>query len=358
MSGHGRRHSRKCLPLPTGSDHRAARQWHRFRQSETATPDTAIVGDPGDNEVLVVATMPDGGEERSAPVTLPSDSSRVQRRGSPPGSTGNERSSTARRVGERLRRRAIKIWSVAPRDENPAPLDLTEATPGSWSGSVPAADGEYYASLTVEDDPGTHRLRRQLFRRRGRTGHVPAAIHERAAWIADAVVQGRSPQLRSSGVQRGRGAAGRPDGPGCHRAVVRPHHAPCPIISATRSPIISTCRQVRYEEDFRALVEAAHSRDIRVLMDFVPNHTSIEHPYARDAAANGEASTYWDYYDRDSGGNLTHYFNWAHLPNLNYDNPEVARFMMEAFSYWVRSSTSMASASMPSGASSSATPSG
>jgi glycosidase len=71
-------------------------------------------------------------------------------------------------------------------------------------------------------------------------------------------------------------------------------------------------------------------------MDFVPNHTSIEHPYARDATANGEASTYWDYYDRDPGGNLTHYFDWAHLPNLNYDNPEVGRFMMEAFSYWVR----------------------
>jgi len=83
-------------------------------------------------------------------------------------------------------------------------------------------------------------------------------------------------------------------------------------------------------------VAAAHERGIRVLMDFVPNHTSINHPYARDAAANGEASAYWDYYDRDPGGNLTHYFNWTHLPNLNYDNPEVARFMMEAFSYWVR----------------------
>ena len=34
-------------------------------------------------------------------------------------------------------------------------------------------------------------------------------------------------------------------------------------------------------------MEAAHSACIRVLMDFVPNHTSIEHPYARDAAANG-----------------------------------------------------------------------
>ena len=90
------------------------------------------------------------------------------------------------------------------------------------------------------------------------------------------------------------------------------------------------------KEDFRALVEAAHVRGMLVLMDFVPNHTSIEHPYAQDALANGQSSAYWDFYDHDPNGNLTHYFNWSHLPNLNYENPEVARFMLEAFSYWVR----------------------
>jgi len=89
-------------------------------------------------------------------------------------------------------------------------------------------------------------------------------------------------------------------------------------------------------DEFKKLVQEAHARGIRVLIDFVPNHTSDEHPYFKDAQARGKQSPYYGYYDRDAAGNPTHYFDWANLPNLNYDNPEVERFMLEAFSYWVR----------------------
>jgi hypothetical protein len=33
---------------------------------------------------------------------------------------------------------------------------------------------------------------------------------------------------------------------------------------------------------------------------------------------------------------VTTYFDWENLKNLNYDNPEVQRYMIEAFAYWVR----------------------
>ena len=54
------------------------------------------------------------------------------------------------------------------------------------------------------------------------------------------------------------------------------------------------------------------------------------------AAQRGPASPYHDYYDRDAAGEVTTYFGWENLKNLNYDNPEVQRYMIEAFAYWVR----------------------
>jgi glycosidase len=42
------------------------------------------------------------------------------------------------------------------------------------------------------------------------------------------------------------------------------------------------------------------------------------------------------FYDRDLRGQATHYFDWAHLPNLNYGNPKVAEWMTRAFLHWVQ----------------------
>lgn len=90
------------------------------------------------------------------------------------------------------------------------------------------------------------------------------------------------------------------------------------------------------QADLKELVAQAHARGIKVLMDFVPNHTSKEHPYYRDVLKNGKASPYYDFYDRDAKGQVTHYFDWEHLPNLNYDNPKVSEMMRRAFVHWVR----------------------
>jgi glycosidase len=71
-------------------------------------------------------------------------------------------------------------------------------------------------------------------------------------------------------------------------------------------------------------------------MDFVPNHLSDRHPYYQDVQRRGKASPYYDWFERDAQGKPAFYFDWKNLINLDFDNPEVRRYMLDAFAYWVR----------------------
>jgi maltose alpha-D-glucosyltransferase/alpha-amylase len=112
-------------------------------------------------------------------------------------------------------------------------------------------------------------------------------------------------------------------------------------------------------DDFKALVDAAHSRGLRVIMDLVLNHTSDQHPWFRAARANPE-SVFRNYYVW-SDTNLkyrdariiftdTEESNWAwdegsqqyywhrfysSQPDLNYENPDVQAEMLKIMSFWL-----------------------
>ena len=105
-------------------------------------------------------------------------------------------------------------------------------------------------------------------------------------------------------------------------------------------------------DDFRAFVDAAHERGIRVIADLVMNHTSIDHPWFQEARSSpdnpkrdwyvwsptddrytdariifvdAEASN-WTW-DPVAGAYYWHRF-FSHQPDLNYDNPEVREEMI------------------------------
>ena len=91
--------------------------------------------------------------------------------------------------------------------------------------------------------------------------------------------------------------------------------------------------------DFDTLIDAAHERGLRVLLDFVPNHTSDEHPWFaesrdfylwRDPAADGGPPNNWlsvfggPAWTLDAGRDQ--YYSHAYLreqPDLDWRNPAV-----------------------------------
>ena len=101
-------------------------------------------------------------------------------------------------------------------------------------------------------------------------------------------------------------------------------------------------------EDFDRLVTAAHERGLKVLLDLVPCHTSIEHPWFREhpdwyiwadgdsppnnwvAAFGGSAWTI----DEETGRWYLHSF-YPEQPDLDWRNPEVVRAMQGVVRFWL-----------------------
>jgi glycosidase len=89
-------------------------------------------------------------------------------------------------------------------------------------------------------------------------------------------------------------------------------------------------------DELRAFIAAAHSRKLKVFMDMAVNHLSRQHRYFEAAGQDGARSAYFDWFDRDAMGAVTHYFDWQQLENLNYDNPDVRAYVTAAFVHWAR----------------------
>lgn len=112
-------------------------------------------------------------------------------------------------------------------------------------------------------------------------------------------------------------------------------------------------------EDVRRFLDEAHRRGMRVIADLVLNHTSDQHPWFLEARSS-PGSPKRDYYvwsDTDKKYEKariifidTEKSNWtwdpvakayywhrffSHQPDLNYDNPDLRREMLDVLSFWL-----------------------
>lgn len=80
-------------------------------------------------------------------------------------------------------------------------------------------------------------------------------------------------------------------------------------------------------EDFRALVDKAHREGMKVIIDWVANHTAWDHPWITEHP---------EWYTTDSLGQMVSPFDWSDVADLNFDNKELWAAMTDALKYWVQ----------------------
>jgi glycosidase len=79
-------------------------------------------------------------------------------------------------------------------------------------------------------------------------------------------------------------------------------------------------------DDWKQLVKAIHDKGMKVLIDWVPNHTGADHPWLK---------THTDFYIKDSTGKPATMFDWTDTRVLDFKNEVMQDSMIAAMKYWV-----------------------
>lgn len=79
--------------------------------------------------------------------------------------------------------------------------------------------------------------------------------------------------------------------------------------------------------DFKELVAEAHNQGMKVILDWVANHTSWDAKWINNDG----------WYSLDSTGNKYSPYDWSDVVELNYDNPQMRDEMIKSMRFWVDS---------------------
>jgi glycosidase len=80
-------------------------------------------------------------------------------------------------------------------------------------------------------------------------------------------------------------------------------------------------------DDFKNLVKKAHDLGLKLIIDWVPNHSSFDNPMFKEHP---------EYYMRDSAGKLVSPYDWTDVIRFDYSKPEMRNWMVETMKYWLK----------------------
>jgi glycosidase len=79
--------------------------------------------------------------------------------------------------------------------------------------------------------------------------------------------------------------------------------------------------------DFKSMVKLAHSLEMKVILDWVANHTAWDHAWV---------SEHPEYYDLNENGEMYAPHGWEDVVQLDYDNKDLWPVMIGELEFWVR----------------------
>jgi glycosidase len=237
-------------------------------------------------------------------------------------------------------------WSSDKR--NPAQVKILHQHDSAVKLILPITKGDYYFNLTVT--AGNDKIKYQTFVTRSDSIHCFNLKTDHATWIDGAVIYEITPDVFTEHANYDSIAARLPE-----LSVLG-------INTIWLQPVYKTHRghqgydvtdyfslrdDLGTEQQLQHLISKAKSLRMKVLFDFVANHTSNSHPYFIDCILHKSDSHYYNFYQQKNDGakysslyktdtfGFYHYF-WKDLVNVNYDNEEVQRWIIEACKYWLQ----------------------
>ena len=79
-------------------------------------------------------------------------------------------------------------------------------------------------------------------------------------------------------------------------------------------------------DDFRSLVNAAHAKGMKVILDWVPNHSGCDNVWVTEHPS---------WYERNDKGEMYGPYDWTDVFVFDYSNPEMRRGMIDALKFWL-----------------------
>ena len=131
----------------------------------------------------------------------------------------------------------------------------------------------------------------------------------------------------------------------------------CPIFTASSNHKYDTIDYFNIDpsfgtkEDFKELVDQAHARGMRVMLDAVFNHMGDFSMQWQDVVKNGEKSRFADWFhikkfpvsykkttNNEFATDITYevFANTPHMPKINTANPEVIDYLLNIATYWIK----------------------